>query len=82
MQNQKKIEELIEEITSYFKDERKVADHTIFSYRTYWRKFERYLLSQNIDFVDPEICRNFIHHSLGDKPITHLTANEKMLLRI
>jgi len=79
---QKTLGSLIEEITTYFKVERKAADHTILRYRTCWRKLQKYLTSQNIGYVNPDVLTNFITYSVGDKQITLLTANEKTLLMV
>lgn len=79
---QKTLESLIEEITTYFKVERKVADHTILRYKTFWRKLKEYLASQNIGCVNPDVLRRFINYSIGDKQIKHLTANEKTLVMV
>ena len=78
----KKLEDLIGEIKAYFKDERRVADNTICRYITFWRKFDKYLLVNNIEIVSPIICKDYLSHLFADKDLKSLTANEKMLLMV
>lgn len=78
----KKLEDLINEIKVYFKDDRRVADNTICSYRTYWRKFERHLATHNIELVDPTVCKDYLSYSFANKDLKTLTAYEKMLLMV
>ncbi len=78
----KKLEDLISEIKVYFKDDRRVADHTICSYRTYWRKFERYLLTHKIVLVDATVCKNYLSHLFADRDLKMLTGYEKMHLMV
>jgi len=78
----KKLEDLISEIKVYFKDDRRVADNTICSYRTYWRKFEKYLFTHEIVLVDATVCKNYLFHLFADKDLKTLTGYEKMHLMV
>jgi site-specific recombinase XerD len=78
----KKLEDLISEIRAYFKDDRRVADNTICSYRTYWRKFEKYLLTHEIVLVDATVCKGYLFHLFEDKDLKTLTGYEKMNLMV
>lgn len=78
----KKLEDLINEIKAYFKDDRRIADNTICRYHTYWRKFEKYLLTHQIELVDATVCKDYLTHLFADKDLKKLTAYEKMPLMV
>ncbi len=78
----KKLEDLIGEIRAYFKNDQRVADNTILSYRTYWRKFENYLLTHEIVLVDTTVCKDYLSHLFADKDLKTLTGYEKMNLMV
>lgn len=80
--NPKKLEDLISEIKAYFKDERRVADNTICRYETYWRKFEKYLLTHQIEHVGAIVCKDYLTHLFADKDLKKLTTYEKMPLMV
>ena len=53
------------------------ADGTLHHYNCLWRRIERYMESQRIDFIDAAVCKNYLLQEFDNRDYCTLSKREK-----
>jgi len=74
---QHNFEELTVQATACLKNKLLRADGTLHFYNYHWRRIRRFMKLQSIEFVDANVCRDYLLSEFDNRDFDKLTKNEK-----
>lgn len=81
MQNNFEYEEISAKAYEYLKERLSYNYVTIRHYRSRWHPVKEYMDRCNKEFINPEVCKNFLFELYNGRCHTDLTDNEKLIVK-
>jgi site-specific recombinase XerD len=73
----KTFEDVTDQATKYLKNRLSRARETLRFYNYHWRGIKRFMESKGVDFIDTEICQDYLLQKFGDRDYSTLAKGEK-----